>query len=249
MPTQDYTTVAASYLQKVTDQARSNPPAAIDSSEEVDRDNLLFFIEDNFKTNNPQGFTAENFRAFAHLMVKSFANMKDDVINSVINAVSGRLSTGAANRWYYQDSAYGWSDETWTTYTTSTINSTTAPSVGGLYGVTGGFLNPFDVYNFSVRGVFQNDSSTGDIDVIFYYSNIDDPSSTSLQNMTFIGEATIDCAVEDTGYEFHLQTEVPVPGGKHVFMFIKNTGWGSGTEYIKYNVSFYGKTRSARWTV
>lgn len=247
MATQDYNVAKVGYKSKFAGQNRSGTVSDVDAAEQVDRDNLLFFLEDRFKTNGGS-VSIEDFRAIIHLLIKSVPNFLDDKNWSVLNAVSGRLSTGAANRWYYGDTAYGWSDETWTTYTSSTVNSTTPPNISGLNSIAAWIL-PFEVSYFSAKGVIQNDSSTGDVDLMFFYSDSDDPAQTNLQNMTFIGEVTVDCAVEDTGYSFNMNSNLKVPAGKHIFMLIKNTDWTSGTEYIKYNVTFYAQTRTTAFTI
>jgi hypothetical protein len=244
---QDYNSASSKYKALFNGQSRSGTVASVTGNEQFDRDNILYFLEERFKTNGKTPPQLEDLRAIIHILVKSVPNIVDDKQRVVVNALSGRISTTAADRWYYNDVTYGWSDESYTSYKSDTINSTTPPNIASIYGVSG-FVIPFEVHDFSITGQVQNDTSSGDVDIIFFYSDIDDGTNSYLQNMVFIGEATVDCSTTDTGYSFSIGTTVKVPAGKVIWMLIKNTGWTSGTEYIKYSMTMYGQTKSPSWS-
>ena len=250
MPTQDYSDAANSYNLKFSGQSRSAAtPASVSSNHQWDRDNLLHFIEDNFKSGIRNSVSVEDLRAFFHILVKSVRNQVDDSSYGILAASTMRISTGAANRYYYGSQTYGWAYHIWSQYTTSDLDNTTLPSISGLHSITG-VVAPFDLYNFGCRLTLMNDTSTGDVDIKFYYGDSDENASANIQNMTYIGQVpTKSLAVTDTGYDAVMTSTVKVPAGKRVYMFVRNTGWTSGTEYLRISWTMFYETHSANWTV
>ena len=248
MPTQDYSDAANSYNLKFSGQSRSAAtPASVSSNHQWDRDNLLHFIEDNFKSGIRNSVSVEDLRAFFHILVKSVRNQVDDRSYGILAASTMRISTGAANRYYYGSQTYGWAYHIWSQYTTSDLDNTTLPSISGLHSITG-VVAPFDLYNFGCRLTLMNDTSTGDVDIKFYYGDSDENASANIQNMTYIGQVpTKSLAV--TGYDAVMTSTVKVPAGKRVYMFVRNTGWTSGTEYLRISWTMFYETHSANWTV
>lgn len=246
----DYTESASSYLNKFLGQARNNTAASVSNIEHIDRDNLLHFIENNFQSNQRAGITAENLRAILHAMVKSSISRKDDIPFHVLMNTSFRISTGAANRFYFGSQTYGWDSDTWSQYITSNLSSTTLPSVPGFYSNMG-IDTPFEICNFTIYGSILNQASTGDVDVKVYYCDMDDSASANLQNMTFLCETTVPCAVSGTSYFFKktVAANVKIPMLKKIFIFIRNTGHGGvGTETLRITLGSYFTKRSSGYT-
>lgn len=236
---QDYTDSASSYKQKFTAQGRSNASAAITANEQQDRDNLLYFIENNFQTNVKGGITAENLRAFLHILVKSVRTQADDKSYVVIGNRGGRVSTSDAGRYYYGSSSTGYN--TFSSYTTNLANLSAAYSFNSIRA-------PFQLFNVSCKGTIQNATSTGDVCIKMYYSDQDDGTNTYVQNLTLIGTTTVDCAITDTSYDYAINSTVNVPEGKLIWCLVENTGHGSGTEYLYFTHCVFATRHSANWT-
>ena len=251
MATQDYSDAANSYNLKFSGQSRSAASsAAVSANHQWDRDNLLHFIEDNFKSGIRNSISVEDLRAFFHILVKSVRNQVDDRSYGILASSTMRVGTGAADRYYYCSQTYGWNFYSWSQYTTAALDAnTTVPNISGLHSATG-IVAPFDLYNFGCRLTLLNDTSTGDVDIKFYYGDSDENASANIQNMTYIGQVpTKSLAVTDTGYDAIMTSNIKVPAGKRVFMFIKNTGGTSGTEYLRISWTMHYETHSANWTV
>lgn len=248
MPTQDYSQAAGNYNSKFQGQARSTSEAtAVSPNEQWDRDNLLHFIEDNFKTGVKGGISVENFRAFLHILVKSVRNQVDDKSKGVLVTNSMKINTVASNRSYFGSQTNGWNYFSWSQYTSSIIDNNTMPSISGLYSSTG-VVAPFDLYNFSCRMTLLNDTSTGEVKVNFYYADSDEDAAVTLQNVTYIGQITKDLTVTDTGYDAAMVSAVKVPAGKRIFMFVRNSGHGgSGNEGLRISYTMHYDTHSENW--
>lgn len=250
--TPDYTAQAASYALKFNSQSRSNDSAAVTANELVDRDNLLFFIEENFKTNVKGGVKLENLRAFLHALVKSVSVLSDDKTFAILMHTSFFISTGAANRWYFGNQSSGWASTSWSQFNTqAAINSTTPAPMTGFYSNMGVDV-PFDIRNFRVFGSVLNTGSTGDVDIVVYYYDNDDASQSNLQNPVFLCTVpTIDIAVAGTSYSFvgSASPSVVVPQGKKIFAFIRNTGHGgAGTESLRIDLGYQYSKYSSGFT-
>lgn len=237
---QDYNDSSASYKQKFLAQGRNNDSAALTGNEQQDRDNLLYFIENNFQTNVKGGITAENLRAFLHVLVKSVRTQKDDKSYVIVGNRGSRIPTGDAGRYYYGSSTSGYT--IMSSYTTNLANIPSQNSFNS-------FRAPFELYGVSCRGTIHNTSATGDVTIKMYYSDQDDGTNVYLQNLTLIGTTTVDCAVIDTSYNFDISTTVKVPEGKLIWLLIENTGHsGSGTETLLFQASIYATRHSNNWT-
>tara|TARA_B110000967_G_scaffold128632_1_gene131407 strand:- start:14157 stop:14921 length:765 start_codon:yes stop_codon:yes gene_type:complete len=250
--TPDYTDQAASYALKFNAQSRSNDNAAVTANELVDRDNLLFFIEENFKTNVKGGVKLENLRAFLHALVKSVSVLSDDKTFAILMHTSFFMNTGAANRWYFGSQSSGWSSTSWSQYSTqAAINSTTPYSMTGLYSNMGVDV-PFEMRNFKVFGSVLNTSATGDVDIVLYYYDNDNPSFGTLQNPVFLCTVpTVTLASAATSYPFvgSASPSVVIPQGKKIFAFIRNTGHGgSGNETLRVTLGFQYSKYSSGFT-
>lgn len=248
MATQDYTSVASSYKAKFAGQSRSQASAAVTSNEQFDRDNLLHFIEDNFKTNVKGGLTMENLRTFLHVLVKSSRIQNDDNSLGVLHSNSFSISSTGSSYHYFGNSTYGYNHYYWSQRISTTLSSTVLPSLIGSYGNMGVDC-PFDISKFSCSGSISNTTSTGIVKVRFYYSDNDNDSSSKLGNMTYIGMSEVNCAVTDTNYNWSISTTTPIPAGKKIFMFIQNEGWTSGIEHIKATITMSHQTLSSNWTI
>lgn len=237
---QDYTDSASSYNQKFLGQGRSNDSAALTGNEQQDRDNLLYFIENNFQTNVKGGITAENLRAFLHILVKSVRTQKDDKSFVIVGNRGGRIATSAAGRYYYGSSSSGYT--VMSSYTTNLSNIPAQSSFNS-------FRAPFELYGVSCKGTIHNTSATGDVCIKMYYSDQDDGTNTYVQNLTLIGTTTVDCAIIDTSYDFNIATTVKVPEGKLIWLLIENTGHGgSVTETLYFQSTIFATRHSPNWT-
>jgi len=250
--TPDYTAQAASYALKFNSQSRSNDSAAVTANELVDRDNLLFFIEENFKTNVKGGVKLENLRAFLHALVKSVSVLSDDKTFAILMHTSFFISTGAANRWYFGHQGAGWSNNSWSQFNTqSAINSTTPAAMFGLYSNCGVDV-PFDMRNFKVFGSVINTGATGAVDIVIFYYNNDDASQSNLVSPVFLCTVpTINVAATGTSYGFvgSAAPSVVIPQGKKIFAFIRNTGHGGGaTENLRINLGYQYSKYSSGFT-
>ena len=227
MATSDYNITALKYKQKFDDLNRPTAVALVPEDEEFNRDELLHFIEDNFKSGVKGGITPENLRAVLHTIVKSSLVKKDDERQGVLMNKSFLVSASAADRWYYGNFSYGWDYFNWTTYVANTQLDTYAnlPSIFGSYSHLGVDV-PFPLYNFTIKGTVANTNGTGVVDMVFYYTDTDD-TSLYLQNVTHIATIQVDCTATQTGVPFShtVNPLVVIPQGKKIFAFIRNTGY------------------------
>lgn len=241
MATPNYTDQASSYKDKFNAQGRSNDSASVTANEQFDRDNLLHFIEENFKTNVKGGVKVENIRAFLHTLVKSSEIIADDKTFGCLAAGSFRVSATANNRWYFGSATYGWAYFSWSQFITTALSSSTTPVINGQF-VHLGIEVPFEIFDVKISGTVINSSQTGDVDIIAFYTDQDNGTDTNLQNATFIGEDTVDCAVLSTGYDFSVSasTGSKIPQGKKIFIFVKATSHTSGSDFIRvsWNISY-----------
>ena len=246
MPIDDYTEVASTYAQKFNGQGRTLTSAAVNSLEQIDRDNLLHFIEANFQTGVRGGVSVENLRAILHAIIKSTSNISDDDTTRPIFARSGRVYTGASNRYYYGSSTSGYQETVWSSYTTN-LNNLSAS------GSSSAFKMPFDIYQPTLSGTISKQNGTaGDIEIHLYYSDQDDGTSTYLGNPTLIGTKTITLSALNTVTDYIItpnSAAFKVPAGKMVWILVRNTNYASGTEYLSFTCSFFGKERSNTWTI
>ena len=241
MATPNYTDQASDYKSKFTGQGRSNDSVDVSANEQFDRDNLLHFIEENFKTNVKGGVKLENLRAFLHTLVKSVEVVSDDKTFGSLAAGSFRISATANNRWYYGSSTYGWAYFAWSTFVTTALSSTVRPSIIGQYAHLGIHV-PFEIFDVKISGTVVNSSATGDVDIIAFYTDQDNGTDVNLPNATFIAEQTVDCAIVNTGYDFSLSLAAgsKIPQGKKIFLFVKASSWTAGTDYVRvsWNISY-----------
>lgn len=241
MATPNYTDQASSYKSKFNAQGRSNDSAAVTANEQFDRDNLLHFIEENFKTNVKGGVKVENIRAFLHTLVKSSEIIADDKTFGCLAAGSFRVAATANNRWYFGSSSYGWAYFAWSQFTTTALSSTTTPNINGQYAHLG-IQVPFEIFDVKISGTVINASQTGDVDIIAFYTDQDNGTDVNLQNPVFIGKQTVDCASLNTGYDFSVSASAgsKIPQGKKIFIFVKATSWTAGTDYVRlsWNISY-----------
>lgn len=238
--TPDYTSQAASYAAKLLGQSRTNDSAALTGNEQFDRDNLLYFIEDNFKTNVKGGFTLANLRAFLHILVKSCFVVADDAPTQVIAQRSGRIVSSSTIRFYYGSTTYGYMYHSWSSFTTN-INAIDASYSHNAIKL------PYDVYDLSVKGFVKNSSSTGNVSVHAYYGDQDNGSDLYVQNMTLIGTEVVNIAATNTNYNFSISLAGKVEEGKMVWIMLKNDS-ASGSEIINIQATLFGTKRSANWT-
>jgi hypothetical protein len=238
--TPDYTSQAVSYAFKLLGQARTNDSAAVKGNQQFDRDNLLHFIEDKFKTNVKGGFKLENLRAFLHILVKSCFVVADDSPTQVIAQRSGRIVASSTIRFYYGSTTYGYMYHAWSSFTTNVNNIDAAYSHNAI-------KLPYDVYDLSVKGFVKNSSSTGNVSVHAYYGDQDNGSDLYVQNMTLIGTEVVNIATTNTNYNFDISLAGKVEEGKMVWIMLKNDS-ASGSEIINIQATLFGTKRSANWT-
>lgn len=237
--TDNYTDSASGYSAVFSAQGRTNASAAITANEQADRDNLLHFVEDKFKTNVKGGFSLYNLRAFLHTLIKSIRVQADDKAYVVIGNRGGRISSGDAGRYYYGSSSSGYN--TFSSYTSNESNLSAQYSFNAISA-------PFELFDVSCKGTIQNGTSTGDITIKLLYSDQDNGVDNYVQNLTQIGSTTVDCAITDTGYDYAVSSVVKVPAGKLIWLLIENTGHTSGTEYLYFTNCLYATTHSTNWT-
>jgi hypothetical protein len=238
MPTPDYTSQAAGYKALLNGQNRNNASADVSANEQFDRDNLLHFLEENFKTNG-NGVSIENFRALMHTLIKSVRVQKDDYSKQILVNRAFRILSSSAGRSYFPSPYYGFMYGYWSTFFTGTFSSTTLPSVGASNGNSFP-LTPMDCWDLKSSGFVQNSTSTGDIHIWMAYADPDDATNTNMQNLVFIGETTVNCAITDTDYPYSIQHVGKIPQGKKIIMLVRNAGWTSSTEtlYISNSLVF-----------
>jgi len=250
--TPDYNDQASSYSLKFSAQNRSGTITPVTSNEIANRDNLLYFIEDKFKTNVKGGFKLENIRAFLHSLVKSVPILADDKSYGVLMNTSFYISSSANNRWYFGSQTQGWNSYSWSQYTTNTVSSVSIPSVTGLYANMGVDV-PFELSNFKVFGTILNLSQTGDIDIELFYYDSDEGAASNLENGVHICTVpTITCAAASTSYAFESSASpsLKIPKGKKVFAFIQNRGHGGGgTETLRVTMGYQYSRHSPNFTV
>jgi len=246
MPTDDYTESASLYAAKFNGQGRSLTSAAVNSIEQIDRDNLLHFIEKNFQTGVKGGVSVENLRAVLHAIIKSTSNISDDDTTRPIFARTGRIFSGAANRYYYGSSTSGYQETSWSSYTTNLSNLSAA-------GSSAAFKMPFDIYGPTLSGtISKQNGAAGDVEIHLYHSDPDDGTNTYVANPTLIGNVTVTLASTNTVTNFIItpnSAAFKIPAGKMIWILVRNTNWASGTEYLSFTGSFFGKERSNTWTI
>ena len=244
MPTDNYTDVASTYIAKFLAQNRNNDSAALTANEQIDRDNLLHFIEDNFKTGVKGGITAENLRAVLHAIVKSTSIIADDDTTRSIFTRSGRVTSTGATKHYYGSSTYGLNYTSWSSYTSNLANFSAS-------GSNSAFLLPYDIYGATLKGTISKTTNYGDVSVSAYYSDKDDGTNTYVQNLTLIGKDTVTLTANNTPTQFTITSSSPqdkISADKLIWVVVTNDSWSSGNEYISFTCQFYGKERSGNWT-
>ena len=239
MPTNDYNSSALIYKALFDALNRTPTVALVPENEEYNRDELLHYIEEKFKTGVKGGITAENLRAILHTIVKSSIIKQDDERMGVLMCHSIYMSTGAADRWYYGSYSYGWSYVNWSQYiTNATLTDTALPSISGIYSHMGVDV-PFPLYNFTVYGSITKATGTGIVDLVVYYADNDDSANATLQNVVHLATVQVDCAVTNTSYPYSqgvTGTKI-IPEGKKIFAFIRNTSYSSA-EKIKVTLGY-----------
>lgn len=245
MPT-DYTSTAAGYKALLSAQGRNNASAAVNNNEQFDRDNLLHFLEENFQSNG-QGVSIERFRALLHVLIKSVRVQKDDYSRQILVNRACRIATSSTTRNYCPSAYYGFMYSYWSTFFTGTFSSTTLPSIGAQNG--NAFpTTPFDCWDLKSEGFVQNSTTTGDVHIHMCYADPDDASNTNMQNVVFIGQTTVNCAVTDTDYPYAIQHTGKIPQGKKIIMLVRNAGWTSGTETLYFSNTITFSTHNSNYS-
>ena len=156
--TDNHNVSAQGYKETFDAQARSEDKVIVDSNEQFDRDNLLHFIEDKFKSNVKGGVSLYNIRAIFHSLIKSVPNIKDNIFGKKTIPIcnfGGRIYSGAANRYYYGNSSFGLNYGVWSSYITNLgFGIPTSQTATG-------YNTPIALNNVSVRGTITNTSPTG----------------------------------------------------------------------------------------
>lgn len=236
--TDNYKQSAPLYQEAFDNQNRAETPSVIDSGQQFDRDNLLHFIEDKFKSNVRGGISIFNLRALFHTMVKSFSNIKDDNRRNIpFFFVSGRFGAYYSTRYYLGSSTYGLTTSTWSTYSS---NPTTS-------GVSKSYLNSSLITSFPLEGVsvkgqlkMTTSSGTGDvIEVSLGYCEPDDGlSSPSSHVVTMVGSSDTMLSVLNDVYTFSFDCTETIPPNKCVLLFFRNTTHpGNSTIYTSFSAS------------
>lgn len=231
--TDDYKLSAPLYQETIDNQGRAETPIVVDSSQQFDRDNLLHFIEDKFKSNVRGGISPYNLRTLLHSIVKSFVNFADDNLrSSTMFSVSARISAYAANRYYYGSSAYGYSGNSWSSYTT-TLSAFSKASTFASYKTS------FAVKDVSVKGTLKMISSTGNVEVTLAYCDADDfLASPNYVAMNVVATQTVNASVLSDVYDISIKTNSTVPPNKHIFVLFRYTDHpNSSTRYISIQYS------------
>ena len=244
MPTDNYTASASSYIAKFLAQSRNNDSAALTANEQIDRDNLLHFIEENFKTGVKGGITAENLRAVLHALVKSTSVIADDDTTRPIFTRSGRISSTLAARHYYGSSSFGINYTSWSSYTSNLANFPASAS-------NSAFLMPYSIYGATLNGTISKTSNAGDVTVSLYQSDKDNGTDIYVQNLTLIGKEVVTLSAVSTPTEFTITSASPqdkINADKLIWVVVTNDSYSSGTEYLTISCQFHGKERSSNWT-
>ena len=149
MPTSDYNSAALIYKALFDALNRVQTTALVPEDEEYNRDEILHFIEDKFKTGIQGGITPQNLRAILHTIVKSTFIKQDDLRQSVLAHWAWYINTGNASRWYFGNFTYGWTYSTWTQYiSNATLDSSNLPTISGIFSHMG-IVTPFALYNLN----------------------------------------------------------------------------------------------------
>ena len=202
MPTNDYNSSALIYKALFDALNRTPTVALVPENEEYNRDELLHFIEEKFKTGIKGGITAENLRATLHTIVKSSINKQDDEREGVLAMISPYVNSGANNRWYFGNFTNGWNEGLWSQYvTTTTIDSSSQPTINGLFSHMG-IKVPFTLYNFKVFGSVAKSAGTGIVDFALVYTDEDNNSNVNMQNVVHLLNFSVDCTVTSTSFAF-----------------------------------------------
>ena len=91
---------------------------------------------------------------------------------------------------------------------------------------------------------------TGSVDLIAFYTDQDNGSDVLLQNATFIGKDTINCAITSTGYDFSISAASgsKIPAGKKIFFFVRATSWTAGIDYLRLSWGISYSKRSTNYS-
>ena len=127
MPTNNYNSSATLYKALFDALGRTPTVALVPENEEVNRDELLHFIEEKFKTGIKGGVTIDNLRAILHTIVKSALIKKDDIRQNLLMNKSIYVSSSATDRWYYGSYSYGWDFYSWSQYITCLLYTSPSP--------------------------------------------------------------------------------------------------------------------------
>jgi len=242
MPTDDYSNSASSYKLLFSSQSRSNDSAAVTANEQFDRDNLLHFVEEKFKTNKKGGVSLLNLRALFHTLIKSVSMVSDDNNLALIGQRSGQISSTSASRFYFGNSSYGFNNTSWSSYSSSHTLLRSSESNAAM-------KVPFQITYPTIKGSIQNSSSTGNVTIKAYYTDQDNGSSSYVQNPVLIGSRVVNCAITDTNYDFTLPVaDIKIPANKLIWILVQNTGYSSSVEYLRIALSIYGNTHPSNWT-
>lgn len=242
MPTDDYSNSASSYKLLFSSQSRSNDSAAVTANEQFDRDNLLHFVEEKFKTNKKGGVSLLNLRALFHTLIKSVSMVSDDNNLALIGQRSGQISSTSASRFYFGNSSFGFNNTSWSSYSSSHTLLRSSESNAAM-------KVPFQITYPTIKGSIQNSSSTGNVTIKAYYTDQDNGSSSYVQNPVLIGSRVVNCAITDTNYDFTLPVaDIKIPANKLIWILVQNTGYSSSVEYLRIALSIYGNTHPSNWT-
>jgi hypothetical protein len=246
MPTQDYTTVAAAYKAFFSTQNRSGSSAEVSANEQFDRDNLLHYLEENFKTNGG-GVSLEKFRALMHTLIKSVKVQKDDFSVDVLLSRACRIASASTSRNYFPSSYYGYLYNYWSTFESGDLSDTTLPTVSAAYGNS--FPEtPFELWDLQGKGYIQNSSSTGEVTITMYYCDPDDATNGNFQNVVYVGADTVDCVITDTDYAWNIQGSGRIPSNKKILTFVRNDGWTASTETLYFSQTLTYSKHNASYT-
>ena len=231
--TDDYKLSAPLYQETIDNQGRTETPIVVDSSQQFDRDNLLHFIEDKFKSNVRGGISPYNLRTLLHSIVKSFVNLADDNLrSSTLFGASARISMYASTRYYYGHSSYGYNANSWTSYTSSL-------SAFSKTNTFASYKTAFAVRDVSVKGSIKMSSMTGNIEVTLAYCDPDDGlSSPTYVDMNVVATQNVTSTVLHDVYDISINTTSTIPPNKHIFVFFRFTNHpNSSTKYVSMQYS------------
>ena len=232
--TDDYKLSAPLYQETLDNQGRTEAPLTVESSQQFDRDNLLHFIEDKFKSNVRGGVSIYNLRTLLHSIVKSFVNVKDDDARRTTLVHQQARLYFYGNQYYYGTSTAGWGSGYWNNYS-STLGGFAKINLNSSY------RTEFAVKNISLIGSIKSTSSSayGDVEVTLAYSEVDDLlSSPSTTPMNVVGTHTVAISSLNDNYPINIVTTQTIPPNKLIFVFFRYVDHpGSGTKYMTFSFS------------